>query len=330
MFKPLEEKKENKKSIIRIKNFSFSYSGGDSIIRDISLEIREREKILILGPSGCGKSTLTLCLNGIIPQLIEGSISGSIEIDDMDVAGTPVSILSQKVGIVFQDPESQFCMLKVEDEVAFGLENLMYEREKMKKKIAESLDRVEMSRYSGWLLNNLSGGMKQRVALASLLAINQDILIFDEPTSNLDPLGTREVSEIIRKLPENKTLIIIEHKLDDFIDIFDKVILFDGNGKIIAFTTTEKLFLDFMPELRKTGVWIPQIPKFFYNLDQEEGISFDIFPLSGKEANAIININSANRDRVLNILDKEITKEVIRQDDTELNKNIIPYNFLIN
>jgi energy-coupling factor transport system ATP-binding protein len=298
--------------MIRLKDFSFSYDGENKILQNISLEIKAGERILILGPSGCGKSTLTLCLNGIIPQLIDGMVRGLIEVDGMDVANTPVSVLSQKVGIVFQDPESQFCMLKVEDEVAFGLENLMYERKIIKEKIADSLNQVEMLPYSNWILNNLSGGMKQRIAVASLLAINQDILIFDEPTSNLDPHGTREVSEIIRRLPQNKTLIIIEHKLDEFIDIFDKILLLDSSGRKIAFSSPEQIFLNYMQDIRETGVWIPQIPKFFYSLF-EDNISFDSFPLDKTDAKILIGHEEENRGKILDILQKEIKKEILPQ-----------------
>ncbi len=309
------------KSVIRLKDFSFSYDGENKILQNISLEIKAGERILILGPSGCGKSTLTLCLDGIIPQLIDGRIRGLIEVDGMDVTNTPVSVLSQKVGIVFQDPESQFCMLKVEDEVAFGLENLMYERKIMKEKIADSLNQVEMLPYSNWILNNLSGGMKQRIAIASLLAINQDILIFDEPTSNLDPYGTREVSEIIRRLPRNKTLIIIEHKLDEFIDIFDKILLLDNSGRKIAFSSPEQIFLNYMQDIRETGVWIPQIPKFFYNLF-EDNIIFDSFPLDKADAKILIGQEEENRGRILDILQKEIKKEILPQNDLFSEDNI--------
>jgi energy-coupling factor transport system ATP-binding protein len=317
------------KNVIRLKDFSFSYDEENKILQNISLEIKAGERILILGPSGCGKSTLTLCLDGIIPQLIDGRIRGLIEVNGMDVTNTPVSVLSQKVGIVFQDPESQFCMLKVEDEVAFGLENLMYERKIMKEKIADSLNQVEMFPYSNWILNNLSGGMKQRIAIASLLAINQDILIFDEPTSNLDPYGTREVSEIIKRLPRNKTLIIIEHKLDEFIDIFDKILLLDSSGRKIAFSSPEQIFLNYMQDIRETGVWIPQIPKFFYNLF-EDNIIFDSFPLDKADAKILIGQEEENRGRILDILQKEIKKEILPQNDLFSEDNIRSNNILNN
>ena len=289
---------------IKFENFSFSYDGKNKILDDITFDIREGERVLILGPSGCGKSTLTLCLNGIIPQLIDGKIEGNITVDDMDVLDTPLSTLSRHIGIVFQDPESQFCVLKVEDEVAFGLENLLYERKVMKEKIMKSLGSVDLLDYKDWLLNRLSGGMMQRVSIASLLAINQEIMIFDEPTSNLDPRGTAEVSDTIRKLPENKTLIIIEHKLDEFIDIFDKILLLNAGGKLIASGSPREIFKNHYDELQNLGVWIPQIPKYIYKL-YKSGIAVNNFPINIEEAKTEIT-NLPDREKAINILREEL------------------------
>jgi len=307
-----------KHSAIELKNFSFSYDGQRKILDNLSLEIKQGERILILGPSGCGKSSLTLCLNGIIPQLIDGKIEGVLKLEDMDIMHTPISILSQHIGIVFQDPESQFCMLKVEDEVAFGLENLMFEREIIKEKITDSLRKVNLLPYQNWQLNRLSGGMNQRIAIASLLALDQEILVFDEPTSNLDPTGTREVSNVIRKLPKSKTLLIIEHKLDKFMDIFDKILLLDGMGRQIAFDEVENILLKFQSQMQQMGVWIPHIPKFFYKL-RENNINFKDFPLNKEDAKKIIDRNHKDRQKIIEILKKEASKEICEMSDASNN-----------
>src|SRR4030042_3422032 len=293
---------------IKFENFSFSYDGKNRILDDITFDIRKGERVLILGPAGCGKSTLTLCLNGIIPQLIDGKIEGNIKVDDMDVLDTPISTLSHHIGIVFQDPESQFCMLKVEDEVAFGLENLLYERKVMKKKIMDSLRIVRLKDYKDWLLNRLSGGMMQRVSIASLLAIDQEIMIFDEPTSNLAPRGTAEVSDIIRKLPENKTLIIIEHKRDEFIDIFNKILLINAGGKLIASGSPREIFKHHYDELQNMGIWIPQIPKYIYKL-YKSGIAVNNFPISIGEAKKEIS-NLPEKEKALHILREELRENI--------------------
>ena len=297
--------------VIKLTNFSFSYDGKNKILKNISLKINKGERILVLGPSGCGKSTLTLCLNGIIPQLIKGKVEGTILVKGMSAADTPISSLSQHIGIVFQDPESQFCMLTVKDEIAFGLENLMIARKNMEEKIKSSLEKVDLLPYYEWMLNRLSGGMKQRVSLASLLAMDQEILIFDEPTSNLDPKGTREVSEIITKLPKDKTLIIIEHKLDEFIDIFDRILLIDNRGRVVAFDYTKEFFLNYQQQIKKMGVWIPQISKYIYKL-YKSGIKLDNFPLNKEEAKKAFEKNTNIRQQSFAVLKQEISKDICR------------------
>jgi len=298
-------------SIIKFTNFSFSYDGKNKILKNITLKVNKGERILILGPSGCGKSTLILCLNGIIPQLIKGSVEGTILVKDMSSLDTPISSLSQHIGVVFQDPESQFCMLTVKDEIAFGLENLMIARENMEGKIKSSLEKVGLLPYYRWMLNRLSGGMKQRVSLASLLAMDQEILIFDEPTSNLDPKGTREVSEIITKLPKDKTLIVIEHKLDEFIDIFDKVLLMDRKGRVVAFEHTKEFFLNHQQQVKKMGVWIPQISKYIYKL-YKNGIKLDNFPLNKEGVKKAFEKNTGIRKRSFAVLKQEIGKNICK------------------
>lgn len=204
-------------------------------------------------------------------------------------------------------------MLKVEDEVAFGLENLMYKREKIKEKIKSSLKKVDLYPYRNWMLNRLSGGMKQRVAIASLLAMDQEILIFDETTSNLDPAGTREVSEIIKSLPGNKTLLIIEHKLDEFIDIFDKILLLNKKGEVIAFDSTREIFLNYQPQLQNMEVWIPQIVKYVHKL-YKNNIKLDNFPL-GKDRvkDALSNINNIeDKKKAFYILKNELKKYIVK------------------
>ncbi len=294
--------------IIRIKNFSFSYDGETNVLSNISADIFSGQRILMLGPSGCGKSTLTLCLNGIIPNLIEGQIKGELYFKKLSIPDSNVSTLTRHIGIVFQDPESQFSMLKVEDEVAFGLENLKLEREKIIKKIDISLEKVGLTNYNDRMLNRLSGGQKQRVAIASIFAMDQEILIFDEPTSNLDPRGTAEVAEIIKGMPEDKTLIIIEHKLDEFIDIFDKVLLISSYGKMIAYNDTKRILNKYLNCFKDMGIWIPQIPKFFLKL-KDKGIKTSSLPLNLEQAKRSLG-DVKNKDNALKTLEKEARKKL--------------------
>src|SRR5262249_41939511 len=153
----------------------------------------EGQTVLVLGPSGCGKSTLALCLNGMAPHVIAGELSGSVRIHGREVRARPLAETVREVGIVFQDPESQLCMLRVDEEVAFGLENLAVPPEDMPARIASALEVTGLECAGSTRTDWLSGGNKQRLALASVLAMEPSVLIFDEPTSNLDPAGAQAV-----------------------------------------------------------------------------------------------------------------------------------------
>ena len=146
--------------------------------------------MLVLGPSGSGKSTLTLCLDGLIPHLVEGDYSGEVVVAGLVVKDTPVGVLARQTGLVFQDPDSQFCTLTVDDEIAFGLENLQTPPGEIEAAIDRALDVVRLPDLRGRHLGSLSGGEKQRVALAAVLAMGPRLLVLDEPTANLDPAAT--------------------------------------------------------------------------------------------------------------------------------------------
>jgi len=294
--------------LISIRAFSFSYDGKNKILEGINADIMASERILVLGPSGCGKSSLVLCLNGIIPNLIDGYPEGGLYLKGKDIAAMKVSELTTEIGVVFQDPESQFCMLKVQDEVAFGLENLCRPREDMHRESMAALESVGLGSYSGWLLSRLSGGMKQRVAIASILAMDQQVLVFDEPTSNLDPAGTRQVAKLIRGMPASKTLIVIEHKLDQFIDIFDNILLLSERGSMIAYGPTRQILKKYLGHFREMGIWIPQIPRFFLSLESEN-IKMGKLPLNLEQAGDNLK-NSAFRKQALKILDQQIEKRI--------------------
>ncbi|MEM2555022.1 MAG: ABC transporter ATP-binding protein, partial [Nitrososphaerota archaeon] len=277
-----------KKPIIEVKNLSFQYINSNHLVlNNINLKIYEGETILILGPSGCGKSTLALCLNGIIPHAIKGYMKGEVFIDGINTKDCPLHELTQKVGIVFQDPETQFCTLYVEDEVAFGPENLCLPKEEIEKRITQSLKRVELLKYRKTRLDKLSGGEKQRLALAAILAMNPKIIIFDEPTSNLDPLGTNTVFSIIKEMSKDptKTVLLIEHKIDDIIDIIDRIFIMNTNGNIIDSGPPREIIEKVSEKYRELGIWIPQVSELaiilrrYYDILRNEPI-----PLTVEEA----------------------------------------------
>jgi len=192
----------------------------------VNLEVRAGECVLVLGPSGCGKSTLALACAGLIPSSVEAELAGEIWRDD--ALSAPGS-----VAMVFQDPETQFCMLQVDDEIAFGLENRSMPREQMPERIVQALRTTRLQVPVQALHATFSGGMKQKLAIAAALATDAKLLILDEPTANLDPLSTRQVFETIRALKAGgQTMLVIEHKFDFLLPVADKVVLFGADGQV--------------------------------------------------------------------------------------------------
>ncbi|OFW57429.1 MAG: hypothetical protein A2133_06525 [Actinobacteria bacterium RBG_16_64_13] len=215
---------------------------------------------LVLGPSGSGKSTLTLCLDGLIPHLVEGDYEGQVAVAGLVVGDNPVHVLAQETGLVFQDPDAQFCTLTVEDEVAFGLENLKRRPEDIETAIDRALASVAMTGYRTRHLATLSGGEKQRVALAAVLAMGPRLLVLDEPSANLDPQATSELFSLLRELAADgrHTIVIIEHKLDELIEWIDSVLVLDSEGRLLYHGDPKEAFYGRGAALTAAGVWVPQ------------------------------------------------------------------------
>ncbi|MBY6035830.1 ATP-binding cassette domain-containing protein [Fictibacillus nanhaiensis] len=218
------------------------------LFKDLSLSFHKGEKVLLLGPSGCGKSTLLQVLSGLIPKAIE------------------VPIKHEKIqipeawGFVFQDPDSQFCMPYVDEEIAFVLENLQVQRDEMIEKIQELLNTVGLQIDNIHTpIQSLSGGMKQRLAIASVLALNPEVLFLDEPTALLDEQGTAQIWDTIKNISEHKTVIIVEHKVDQILDFIDRVIVFTPDGKILADGDVSYVFSNYQEELDHYGIWYPGV-----------------------------------------------------------------------
>ncbi|MEM2899190.1 MAG: ATP-binding cassette domain-containing protein [Thermoplasmata archaeon] len=201
-------------------------------IEDVSLTIKEGEIVLVFGPSGCGKSTLMNALCGFIPYIIPARINGEIYIESKKFE-TPVEV-ARIVGMVQQEADSQFCTETVEEEIAFGPENFNFDRKEIENTIKESLNAVNAKHLRKRKLSELSGGEKQKVAIASMLALRPKVLILDEPTASLDQSAIKEVLDTIRNLRENRkiTLIIVEHRIERFFDVAERFILME-NGKIV-------------------------------------------------------------------------------------------------
>ncbi len=216
--------------MIKVNKMTFKYSQAKTnALTNISFELPKGKYIAIVGHNGSGKSTLSKILVGLLKPS-----SGYVEVDGVKITKDTLSKVRSKIGMVFQNPDNQFIGATVEDDIAFGLENKKISRDNMRKTIKKLSKKVGMEEFLNREPQNLSGGQKQRVAIASTLALDPEIIIFDEITSMLDPKGKREVIEIIREIQKdkNKTLISITHDMDEAI-LADEILVFSG-GKLIA------------------------------------------------------------------------------------------------
>ena len=220
--------------MIEINNVTFTYAEGKKpALNDVSLSINDSEFILIAGPSGCGKSTLCRCINGLVPSFYGGKISGSVTVQNIDTLHTPTKEMAKTVGMVFQDPENQLVATDVEREIAFGLENLGLSKTLIAKRIEEVLDTVGIDHLRHRQITTLSGGEKQKTATAAVLVLHPEILVLDEPTSELDPKGAEEVIQLVKRLNEEfgLTVLLVEHRIDRVLQSVDRLILMN-NGMI--------------------------------------------------------------------------------------------------
>lgn len=247
-----------KKKIIEFKDFSFQYIvQAEPTVKNINLSIYEGEKVLIVGPSGSGKSTLAHCINGLVPFFYDGIVTGQLNINGNDATKMNIFELSKIVGTVLQDPDSQFIGLTVGEDIAFKLENYCISQDEMIDRVDKSAELVDIKKELYSSPYKLSGGQKQRVTLAGVTVDDVKILLFDEPLASLDPATGESAIELIDKMQKqnNKTAIIIEHRLEDVLHCdVDRVIVMD-KGEIIADTTIDEIIRKDI--LRKVGIREP-------------------------------------------------------------------------
>lgn len=206
---------------IQFDHFSFQYVGAEKqALKDVSLVVEQGEFVVLAGNGGSGKSTLIHCINGVIPGFIKGDIEGTLTVDGLDTQKVRTVELTKKVGVVFQNAEMQFFTTTVEEELALALENMGVPRDTILERIAWALDMTGLTAFRTRPLYALSGGQKQLVAIASILVMQPDILLLDEPTANLDPMGSENVYRCVRDIQRKlgSTIILIDHKIDMIIE----------------------------------------------------------------------------------------------------------------
>jgi energy-coupling factor transport system ATP-binding protein len=260
--------------LVEIRDLSFSYpEEPEPVLRNVNLTIYPEEMIVLAGPSGCGKSTLCRHLNGIIPHLSAGIIqSGQVLIQGVDIASTPVHELASRVGMVHQNPDSQIVCLEVKEELAFGPENIGLNHDEIVDRVHQAIDWVQLHNVADSLTFECSGGQKQRVAIGSSLALLPNLLVMDEPTTDLDPVGARDVIATINTLRERLglTFLIVEHDLDEIIELATRLIIMDS-GRIVFDGPPAELLNDHYEQLQAIGLRIPQHIEISRRLATQQG-----------------------------------------------------------
>lgn len=277
---------------IEVKNLTFEYPDTEEpVLKNINFSIDYGEILGIIGPTGAGKSTLAMCVNGLVPQVIDGEIEGDIRVKGIDVHESDVAAMSEHVGFVFQEPENQLSQMTIEEEVAFGMGNLGVPREEMLVRIKDALSQVGLEGFEKRSPLALSGGQQQRLAIAAVLAMRPTIMIMDEPTSMLDPKGKNEVYDVLKNLKAyGMTGIIIDHEVERIAAYCDKVLVLD-EGEIKMFGTTEEVFTE-IDRLHELTLHAPQVTEFLSQYNQEFNRDVE---LATTLENAVQSYESANK-----------------------------------
>ncbi len=254
------------------------------VLRGVDLDVARGEFVALMGPTGVGKTTLCLALNGIVPQSTGGVIGGSVTVLGHNARHTPVPQLARHVGIVYQDPESQLFSATVEAEVAFGPENLGLPRAEIAERVSWALDVVSMEASRERAPTRLSGGQKQRVAIAAALAMLPQILILDEPTAALDPLGRLEVFRVIEQLrnDQDMTIVMVSQDPEHVAAFADRLALL-AEGRIVAEGPPAELFYA-LDQMEAVGVSAPQLAELSVALERCYGVSTRFMLLNEAEA----------------------------------------------
>lgn len=281
--------------LLRVEHLAVTHDGERTPTpADASFSASPGEVVLVLGPSGAGKSTLALALNGLIPHDVPAEVAGVVSVVGLPAASTPVARLSTVVGMVFQDPDAQLVTGTILDEVAFGPENL-------RMPVAEVLARTEaaLRRVGLWDRRRenpdvLSGGGRQRLAIACVLALGSPLMVLDEPTANLDPTGIEDVYEALSEIAAagDRAIVLIEHNLDAAIDVVTRVVVLDEAGRTVVDGPVDAVLRERADELHALGVWLPTSTIAGLRL-RRAGYRLDPLPLTPVELRAALEQSEA-------------------------------------
>lgn len=258
-------------SKIVISNLKYKYPLTETLaLSDVSLTVNKGEFIGVIGQNGSGKSTLCQALVGLVPHFYKGAYGGEVKIDDVSVLTSEVSELALKVGLVFQNPFTQVtgAKLTVFEEIGFGLENMGLDPQEMKERINRALKLLDIEHLAFRSPFDLSGGQMQRMAIAGIVAMEPEVIVLDEPTSQLDPQGSDEVFKAIRSLSEKgMTVILVEHKLEKLAAYADRILLLH-EGRLVDIDTPQRVFS--RADLRQYGIEAPVYTQIAKGLDLKD------------------------------------------------------------
>ncbi|MFJ3490981.1 ABC transporter ATP-binding protein [Leifsonia aquatica] len=254
----------------------------------VEVAVAPGEVLLVLGPSGCGKSTLALALNGLVPHAVPATMEGTVVVGGVDTAAARVADLSEHVGMVFQDPDAQLVTATMLDEVCFGPENRLVPAAEVLARAERSLRAVGLWERRADDPDTLSGGGKQRLAIACALALDAPLLVLDEPTANLDPAGAEEVYRLLGDLVADgsgRAVVLVEHNLDAAMGIVDTVLVLDADGRPVVHGPASTVLRERAEELAALGVWLPTATLAGLRL-RAAGLAIDPLPLTPEELTA--------------------------------------------
>ncbi len=268
--------------LIEVKDLKYTYPRSEKpVLTDISLTVKPGEFILLTGPSGCGKTTFCRCLNGLVPKFYSGVMEGSVKIAGLDTRENPIMRLAQHVGLIFQNPDNQIFALTVEKDIAFGLENLGVGKEDMYREIEWAVESTGLQQLRQRATHELSGGQKQRLTIASVLVMRPEIIVMDEPTAFLDPVGAEHIFSVLNRLNKELgiTIILIEHRMDLAAKYVDRMIVFD-EGRVVQDGEPSTVFAD--DQTRLLGVGTPRVFELARRLSSR-GVHFSRLPVSAQQ-----------------------------------------------